>query len=135
VRSYKSIALVERSFRCIKTVDLHVRPVYHRLADRVRAHVFLAPAPGADAVDDTDKAAAEARRSSVVATAQRSPAAVAKQITRLTGDGLPMHSFHSLLPDLATLARHRDHTNLPLTVLTRPTPIQHKAFTLLRVAM
>jgi hypothetical protein len=135
VRSYKSIALVERSFRCIKTVDLHVRPVYHRLADRVRAHVFLAPAPGADAVDDTDKAAAEARRSSVVATAQRSPAAVAKQITRLTGDGLPMHSFHSLLADLATLARHRDHTNLPLTVLTRPTPIQHKAFTLLRVAM
>ena len=146
MRSYKSIALVERSFRCIKTVDLHVRPVYHRLADRVRAHVFLCMlayylewhmrqrlAPML--FDDTDKAAAEARRSSVVATAQRSPGAVAKQITRLTGDGLPMHSFHSLLADLATLARHRDHTNLPLTVLTRPTPIQHKAFTLLRVAM
>ena len=41
VRSYKSLAFVERAFRCIKTVDLHVRPVYHRLADRVRAHVFL----------------------------------------------------------------------------------------------
>ena len=41
VRSYKSLALVERAFRCIKTVDLHVRPVYHWLADRVRAHVFL----------------------------------------------------------------------------------------------
>ena len=62
-----------------------------------------------------------------------------KQITRLTGDGLPVHSFHSLLADLATLARNTIVTaitpNLPLTVLTRPTPIQHKAFTLLRVAM
>ncbi len=150
VRSYKSLALVERAFRCIKTVDLHVRPVYHRLADRVRAHIFLCMlayylewhmrqrlAPML--FDDTDKAAAEARRSSVVATAQRSPAAVAKQITRLTGDGLPVHSFHSLLADLATLARNTIVTaitpNLPLTVLTRPTPIQHKAFTLLRVAM
>ena len=146
MRSYKSLALVERAFRCIKTVDLHVRPVYHRLADRVRAHVFLCMlayylewhmrqrlAPML--FDDTDKAAAEARRSSVVATAQRSPAAVAKQITGLTGDGLPVHSFHSLLADLATLARNTIITaitpNYPLTVLTRPTPIQHKAFTLL----
>ena len=98
-----------------------------------------APAPRPMLFDDTDKAAAEARRSSVVATAQRSPGAVAKQITRLTGDGLPVHSFHSLLADLATLARNTIVTaitpNLPLTVLTRPTPIQHKAFTLLRVAM
>ena len=61
VRSYKSLSLVERAFRCIKTVDLHVRPVYHWLADRVRAHVFLCmlayylewhmrQKPGADAV-------------------------------------------------------------------------------------
>jgi len=89
VRSYKSLALVERAFRCIKTVELHVRPVYHRLADRVRAHVLLCMlayylewhmrqrlAPML--FDDTDKAAAEALRSSVVATAQRSPAAVTK---------------------------------------------------------
>jgi transposase len=148
VRSYKSLALVERAFRCIKTVDLHVRPVYHRLADRVRAHVFLCMlayylewhmrqrlAPML--FDDTDKAAAEAMRSSVVATARRSPAAVAKQITGLTYDGLPVHSFHSLLADLATLARNTVITaitpNYPLTVLTRPTPIQHKAFDLLGI--
>ena len=150
VRSYKSLALVERAFRCIKTVDLHVRPVYHRLADRVRAHVFLCMlayylewhmrqrlAPML--FDDTDKEAAEALRTSVVAQAQRSPAAVAKQTTRLTEDGMPVHSFQSLLADLATLARNTIITaitpNHPLTVLTRPTPIQHKAFTLLGVAV
>ena len=150
VRSYKSLALVERAFRCIKTVDLHVRPVYHRLADRVRAHVFLCMlayylewhmrqrlAPML--FDDTDKQAAEALRTSVVAQAQRSPAAVAKQTTRLTEDGLPVHSFHSLLTDLATLVRNTITTAItpryPLTVLTRPTPIQHKAFALLGVAV
>jgi hypothetical protein len=89
--------------------------------------------------DDTDKAAAEAMRSSVVATAQRSPAAVAKQITGLTRDGLPVHSFHSLLGDLATLVRNTIVTaitpNYPLTVLTRPTPIQHKAFDLLGITL
>ncbi len=150
VRSYKSLALVERAFRCIKTVDLHVRPVYHRLADRVRAHVFLCMlayylewhmrqrlAPML--FDDTDKEAAEALRTSVVATAQRSPAAVAKQTTGLTQDGLPVHSFHSLMADLATLARNTIITaitpNYPLTVVTRPTPIQHKASQLLAIPL
>ena len=87
--------------------------------------------------DDTDKEAAEALRSSVVGQAQRSPTAVAKQTTRLTPERLPVHSFHSLLADLATLARNTVITaitpNYPLTILTRPTPIQHKAFTLLGV--
>ena len=85
--------------------------------------------------DDTDKDAAEALRTSVVAQAQRSPAVVAKQTTRLTEDGLPVHSFQSLLTDLATLVRNTIITAIspdyPLTVLTRPTPIQHKALTLL----
>jgi hypothetical protein len=148
VRSYKSLALVERAFRCIKTVDLQVRPVYHWLADRVRAHVFLCMlayhlewhmrqrlAPML--FDDTDKHAAEALRTSVVAQAQRSPAAVTKQTTGLTPDGLPVHSFRSLLADLATLARNTVTTaitpNYPITVLTRPTSIQQKAFALLGV--
>jgi hypothetical protein len=150
VRSYKSLSLVERGFRCIKTVDLHVRPVYHWLEDRVRAHVFLCMlayylewhmrqrlAPML--FDDTDKEAAQARRRSVVAQAQRSKAAVKKQTTGLTEDGLPVHSFHSLLADLATLARNTITTainpNYPLTVLTRPTPTQQKAFDLLGVAV
>jgi transposase len=146
VRSYKSLALVERAFRCIKTVDLHVRPVYHWLADRVRSHVFLCMlayylewhmrqrlAPML--FDDTDKEAAEALRSSVVGQAQRSPTAIAKQTTRLTEDGLPVHSFQTLLSDLATCVRNTIVTaitpNHPITVVSRPTPIQKKAFTLL----
>jgi len=150
VRSYKSLSLVERAFRCIKTVDLHVRPVYHWLADRVRSHVFLCMlayylewhmrqrlAPML--FDDTDKAGAEAQRRSVVAQAQRSKAAVAKQTTGVTPDGLPVHSFRTLLADLATLARNTITTAIaplyPLTVLTRPTPIQQKAFDLLAVRL
>jgi transposase len=150
VRSYKSLALVERAFRCLKTVDLHVRPVYHWLADRVRAHVFLCMlacylewhmrqrlAPML--FDDADKEAAEAQRRSVVAQAQRSKAAVRKQTTGVTEDGLPVHSFQSLLADLATLARNTITTAIAplhrLIVLTRPTPIQQKAFHLLGVAV
>jgi hypothetical protein len=148
VRSYKSLARVERAFRCIKTVDLQVRPVYHWLADRVRAHVFLCMlayylewhmrqclAPML--FDDTDTNAAEGLRTSVVAQAQRSPAAVNKQTTGLTKDGLPVHSFRTLLADLATLARNTITTAVaplyPLTVLTRPTAIQRKALDLLGV--
>ena len=98
---------------------------YHWLADRVRAHVFLCMlayylewhmrqrlAPML--FDDTDKDAAEALRASVVAQAQRSPAAVQKQTTGLTADGLPVHSFHTLLADLATLgAQHHRHRDQP----------------------
>ena len=149
VRSYKSLAQVERAFRCIKTVDLQVRPVRHWLADRVRAHVLLCMlayylewhlrqrlAPML--FDDTDKQAAEALRASVVAQAQRSPAALRKQTTGFTEDELPVHSFRTLLADLATMARNTITTAItpdyPLTVLTRPTPIQQKAFALLDVS-
>ena len=146
VRSYKSLARVERAFRCIKTVDLHVRPVYHWLEGRVRAHVLLCMlayylewhmrqclAPML--FDDADKDEAKALRRSVVAQAQRSKAAVKKQTTGATPDGLPVHSFHTLLADLATMARNTIVTAInplyPLTVVTRPTPIQQKAFDLL----
>jgi transposase len=148
VRSYKSLSLVERGFRCIKTVDLHVRPVYHWLEDRVRAHVFLCMLAyylewhmrqklALMLFDDTDKAEAGGRRQTVVAQAQRSKAATKKQTTGLTVDGLPVHSFQSLLADLATLARNTITTAItphyPLTVLTRPTPVQQKAFDLLGI--
>src|SRR6516164_4627860 len=146
VRSYKSLSLVERAFRCLKTVDLQVRPIYHWLADRVRAHVFLCMlayylewhmrqrlAPML--YDDTDKEAAEALRSSVVAKAERSPAAVTKQTTGRTEDGLPVHSFRTLLADLATLTRNTLVTAIaprqPFTRTARPTPLQQKAHDLL----
>jgi transposase len=146
VKAYKSLAQVERAFRCLKTVDLHVRPIYHWLEDRVRAHVFLCMlayyvewhmrarlAPML--YDDDDKAAAEALRESPVAKAQRSPAALAKTATGRAADGAPVHSFQTLLADLATLARNTVLTpsapDRPFTILTRPTPIQQKAFDLL----
>jgi transposase len=148
VRAYKSLSMVERAFRCLKTVDLHIRPIHHGLEDRVRAHVFLCMlayylewslrarlAPML--YDDDDRAAAEASRATPVAKAQRSPAALAKSATGRTADGAPVHSFHSLLADLATLARNTIVTALapdrPFTVLTRPTPIQQKAFDLLAI--
>jgi transposase len=150
VRSYKSLSRVERAFRCIKTVDLNVRPVYHWLEDRVRAHVLLCMlayylewhmrqclAPML--FDDADKDEAETLRSSVVAPAQRSKAAVKKQTTGMTPDGLPVHSFHTLLGDLATMARNTITTAItplyPLAVVTRPTPVQQKAFDLLGLAV
>jgi hypothetical protein len=150
VRAYKSLAFVERAFRCLKTVDLQVRPIYHWLADRVRAHVFLCMlayhvewqmrarlAPML--YDDTDKEAAEAMRDSIVAKAGRSPKAIAKQTTGRTEDGLPVHSFQSLLADLATLTHNTVVTALapdhPFTLTARPTPIQRKALDLLGVAV
>ena len=149
VRSYKSLSLVERAIRSIKTVDLHVRPVYHWLPERVRAHVFLCMlgyylewhmrqrlAPML--YDDTDKDAAETLRPSVVAKAERSPAAVTKQTTGRTPDGLPVHSFHTLIADLATLTRNTVEIatapGLPFTITARPTPVQAKALDLLAAA-
>jgi hypothetical protein len=89
--------------------------------------------------DDTDKEAAEAARASVVAKAQPSPAAIRKQTTGVTPDGTPVHSFRTLLADLATLARNTIVTavapNLPLTVLTRPTTVQQRALELADVAL
>jgi Transposase DDE domain len=146
VRHYKSLSLVERAFRCLKTVDLQIRPIYHWLADRVRAHVFLCMlayylewhmrqllAPML--YDDTDKDAAEAQRASVVAKAERSPVAIAKQTTGRTEDGLPVHSFRTLIADLATLTRNTLATAIDpertFTVTARPTALQQKALDLL----
>ncbi len=146
VRSYKQLSGVERAFRSLKTVDLHVRPIHHRLADRVRAHVFLcmlayyvewhmrqklAPL----LFDDHDKAGADTRRSSIVAPARRSAAAEKKAHTKRTETGLTVHSFQSLLADLATLTLNRiqpNHDSLPaFDKLTRPTPTQKRVFQLL----
>ena len=149
VRSYKSLSLVERAFHCLKTVDLQIRPIYHWLADRVRAHVFLCMLAyylewhmhqrlASMLYDETDKQAAEALRSSVVAKAERSPAAVTKQTTGRTEDGLPVHSFRSLLADLATLTRNTLVTAIDpegaFTLTARPTPLQQKAHDLLGLA-
>ena len=148
VGAYKSLARVERAFRSLKTVDIHLRPIFHWTTPRVRAHVLLCMlayhvehymrarlAPML--YDETDHEAAAAMRASIVAKAERSEAARRKQTTGLTDDGLPVHSFQSLLADLATYARIQATTALNdkyvFTLHTRPTPIQQRAFELLAV--
>jgi transposase len=146
VSAYKSLARVEHAFRCIKTVDLEIRPVYHSASPRVRAHVFLCmltyyverhmrQALAPILFDDHDRAAAEASRASPVAKAQSSPAAKRKVRTKRTDDGLPVHSFRTLLADLGTIARNLVSFGKAseLTVITRPTAIQQRALDLLGV--
>jgi hypothetical protein len=148
VRTYKRLAEVERAFRSFKSVDLTVRPIHHRLEERVRAHVLLCmlayyvewhmrQALAPILFDDDDPAAAEAARPSVVAPAQRSPRAQRKALTKLTADGTPLHSFHTLLSDLATVAKNRILPNtqdaVPFDLITTPTPLQQRAFDLLGV--
>jgi hypothetical protein len=148
VRSYKSLARVERAFRCMKTVDLELRPVFHWTAARVRAHVLLcmlayylewhmrqklAPL----LFDDHDRPAAEAQRTSPVAKAEPSPAArrkaASKQTKPVGGPVLPVHGFRTLLNDLATLTRNVicfGGEKLSI-VTTIPTELQRRALDLI----
>ena len=148
VTAYKDLAKVERAFRSMKTVDLKVRPIYHRNADRVRAHVFLcllayyvewhmrrklAPV----LFDDHDRAAGEQLRESVVQPAQRSPAANRKAASKRTDDDLPVHSFRGLMSELGTLVLNEMQlaeggATFPLPTL--PTPVQKRCFELLEVS-
>ncbi|MGO9284374.1 MAG: IS1634 family transposase [Mycobacterium sp.] len=146
VARYKNLADVERFFRTLNT-ELDVRPIRHRLADRVRAHMFLrmlsyyiswhmkqALAP--ILFHDHDKPAAAAKRTNPVAAAQRSDTALAKAARKHTTQGTPVHSFTSLLADLATIcANHIQPANdtPTFTLITTPTPLQRRAFELLDV--
>ncbi len=148
VTSYKALAQVERAFRAFNT-DLDIRPVRHHTATRVRAHVFLrmlsyyltwhmhdrlAPV----LFTDDDKPAARAARTSPVAPAARSPHALAKAAAKHTGSGLPVHSFHTLLADLATICLNQIHPADPalpgFKLVTTPTPVQRHALDLLGVS-
>jgi hypothetical protein len=144
VRAYKSLARVERAFRSLKTVDLDIRPIFHWVSPRVRAHVFLCmlayhlewhmrQALAPMLFDDHDRVAGEALRSSPVAKAQPSPAARRKARTKRTDDGLPVHSFRTMLADLATLTRNtvRLASAHPMALLATPTQLQQRAFDLL----
>lgn len=150
VASYKSLSNVERAFRSLKSVDLHVRPIHHRLADRVRAHILLcmlayyvewhmrqrlAPI----LFDEDDKPQAQAARKSIVAPAQRSPSAELKALTKRTSEGSKVHSFQTLLGDLATIVKNKiqptDKNIAAFDLLTQPTAIQQRTFDLLGVPL
>jgi hypothetical protein len=148
VSSYKALAQVERAFRAFNT-DLDIRPIRHRTADRVRAHVFLrmlsyylawhiqarlAPL----LFTDDDKPAASAARTSPVAPAARSPRAQAKAATKQTPGDLPVHSFATLLADLGTICLNTiapADSQLPgFRLVTTPTALQRQALELLGVS-
>ena len=147
VQTYKRLSGVERAFRSLKTIDLKIRPVHHRLADRVRAHVLLcmlayyvewhmrqqlAPV----LFDDDQPEAGEALRNSVVAPAQRSPQAKDKARRKKTNDGLPVHSFQTLLKDFRTIARNTVRMgSATFEVTTTPTSFQQHILTLLGVSV
>jgi len=148
VAAYKSLAHVERAFRSLKTVDLHVRPVFHYSEARVRAHVFLCMLAyyvewhmrerlKPILFDDEFLEPASATRLSPVAKAVRSDQAKTKDASKRSEDGLPLHSLRTLLQDLATVAYNIAHTSLnpnaKIVIMTRPTPLQDKAFKLLGV--
>ena len=146
VRHYKGLARVERAFRCLKGIDLRVRPIHHRTEDHVRAHIFLcllayyvewhlrqawAPLLFADEALETDRQTRDP-----VAPATASTHGRRKKVARHTPDGLPLHSFSTLLAALATRAAHTcrlrsDPTAAPVRQLTPPSPLQARALKLL----
>ena len=147
VRNYKALANVERAFRSLKTIDLKVRPIHHRLADRVRAHIFLCmlayyvewhmrEAWRELMFADTDQASKATR--DPVAPAKRSKAALAKVANKRLDDDTPVHSFATLLTELGTIVRNTCRT--PSTsndaptfdVTTTPNPKQKRALELLQ---
>jgi Transposase DDE domain len=149
VRSYKDLSRAERAFRSLKTVDLEIRPIHHRLPDRVRGHVLLcmlayyvewhmrhALAPVL--FDDHQRDAAAATRTSIVASAQRSKAARRKAGRKVTEDGLPVLSFQSLLAELATFTRNTmalaSRPQDTFLLYPQPTPLQSRTFELLGTA-
>ena len=147
VRAYKDLAKVERAFRCIKTIDLKVRPIRHWLDERIEAHVFLCMLAyyvewhmrqklQPILFDDHEREAAEAMRKSIVSPAPRSMAACSKDATKRTQDNYPVESFRELLDDLGTLAKNRVRihgTDGEFYELTQPTPLQQHVFDLLGV--
>jgi hypothetical protein len=145
VRNYKALTTVERAFRSLKTVDLKVRPIHHRLEDRVRAHIFLCmlayyvewhlrevwrPITFAD----DDRAAHQTR--DPVAPARRSGAARDKAATHCLQDGTPAYCFHTLLHSLATIVRNTccipgDSSAASFDIVTTPDQLQRRAMQLI----
>ena len=149
VRSYKALTRVERAFRTLKTADLQVRPLHHRLPDRVRAHIFLCllayyvewhmreawrPLLFAD-----NELAERTRTRDPVAPAEPSASAKRQKATRRAEDGTPLHSFRTLLEDLANVTRNVCHAKgqegsrqSEFELDTQPSKAQERAMELLK---
>ncbi len=152
VRSYKSLAEVERAFRCLKGIDLLVRPIRHRTEDRVPAHIFLCVLAyyvewhlrraWAPLLFEDEQRREERKHRDPVLPAQPSSSAQRKKRSHETADGLPVHSFETLMEDLGSRARVtyalkpqklEDKTNLTFQQVPEPTPLQARASELIRM--
>jgi transposase len=152
VRSYKSLAEVERAFRCLKGIDLLVRPIRHRTEDRVPAHIFLCVLAyyvewhlrraWAPLLFEDEERREERKRRDPILPAKPSDSAERKKRSHQTADGLPVHSFESLLRELASRARvtyalkpqkAEEKTNLTFRQVPEPTPVQARAYELVRM--
>jgi len=146
VRSYKRLEQVESAIRCIKGIDLLVRPIHHRTEDHVRAHIFLCMLAYyveyhmrkalASLLFDDEELDERRKKRDPVKPAKPSVSAKRKKGVRLTPDGLEIHSFQTLLAELATRSRNRcrvktDPSGPTFYELTEPTPLQKRAFQLL----
>jgi hypothetical protein len=147
VRSYKGLAQVERAFRCLKGLDLRIRPIFHRDEQRVRAHIFLcllayhvewhlrrawAELLFADEELETSRTTRDP-----VAPARPGVGVQHKKAARITRTGLPVQSWDTLLAQLATRARHRCRLldgppDSAFELLTEPTPLQARAMELIQ---
>ena len=147
VRSYKSLAEVERAFRCLKGIDLLVRPIRHRTEDRVPAHIFLCllayyvewrlRRAWAPLLFEDEERPEERKRRDPILPAKASASAQAKKRSHETVDGLPVHSFETLLAELASRAKvtyelQREDSKLTFRQAPEPTPLQARAHELIR---
>ena len=147
VRSYKALAEVERAFRSMKTIDLHIRPIHHHLEGRVRAHIFLCMLAyyvewhmreAWRELMFADENLERKKHRDPVAAAQRSEAALAKTAIHTLEDGSAVHSFRTLLAELSTIVRNTCEARLgksrgsTFRMTTTPNPAQHRALELLQ---
>jgi transposase len=152
VRSYKSLAEVERAFRYLKGIDLLVRPIHHRTKDRVPAHIFLCVLAyyvewhlrqaWAPLLFEDEERRQQRQQRDPVLSAQPSDSALRKKHSHQTADGLPIHSFADLLKELASRARvtfalkpqnTEEKTKLTFQQVPQPTPLQARAYELIRM--
>jgi len=148
VRSYKNLAQVERVFRTFKGLDIRIRPIHHRTEERVRAHIFICLLAYyvewhlrqvlAPLLFDDETLALDRKQRDPVAPAEPSTAAKTKKVARVTENGLPIHSFKTLMAEMGTRCRHRcrvksDPACPPIFQDTDPTPLQVRALELTRL--
>jgi transposase len=147
VRGYKALAEVERAFRSMKTIDLHIRPIHHHLEGRVRAHIFLCMLAyyvewhmreAWREMMFADEDLERKKHRDPVAAVERSEAALEKVATRTLKDGSPVHSFRTLLAEFSTIVRNTCQARVgknrgsTFQMTTTPNPAQHRALQLLQ---